>query len=419
MHPMLTAWLALTALAAIVWISRHFQLSTAARVMPPLVADMYRKDVGPLPSVSLLVAAKDERNNIEGCLRSLVAQNYPNLEVISVNDRSTDGTGAIIDRISSETGKVIPIHVQKLREGWFGKNNAMREGVERSTGDWLCFTDADCVQTSDRSLRIAMNYALEKKLDFLSVLPSHETGSFWENVIQPACSGIMMIWFDPMKVNNPRRRTAYANGAFMLMKRSCYDSIGGHDAVKTELNEDMHMARIAKSSGQRLAVASNVDLYTVRMYESFAQTVAGWSRIFYGCFGTLPRLLITGAAVIISSLLPWLTLAVSLAATFDGGSGRTWQALAIASAVACLAQISVMYRFYRLCRLKPVYAVTYPVGVSIGLWAIGGAIRRLWGRTAITWRGTTYRAGRVDAATPSKPDKLPATVDEPLATVSE
>lgn len=402
MQTFLWSWLVLTGLTALVWTSRHLQLSRAKRRMPPLHAGMYADSKRELPAVSLLVAAKDEASNIESCLRSLIALDYPRLEIIAVNDRSTDATPQLMDRLSAAADRLRVIHVTSLRDGWFGKNNAMREGLEHATSDWLCFTDADCIQVSTRSLRIAMEYALEKDIDFLSVLPAHETGSFLESVIQPACSGIMMIWFNPMKVNNPASRTAYANGAFMLMKRSCYEAIGGHEAVKTELNEDMHMARLAKQRGQKLAVVSNLDLYTVRMYETFAQTRAGWSRIFYGCFGTLRRLLVTGIMVLIFSVLPWLAFTISAAMYGLAGGGDAWPWLLSLSGAVCLMQWTVMFRFYKLSRLNPFYAIAYPIGAVVGLWAIFGAIRRLGGRATITWRGTTYRGDRVDpAASPS------------------
>lgn len=398
MLTLLWFWLGLTLVTGIVWLIRHIQLSKAARVMPPLDSSMYPGKPASTPTVSFLVAAKDEEANIEACLRSMAEQDYPQLELIAVNDRSTDQTGQIMQRIAAETGRLTALNVTAIRDGWFGKNNAMREGVERARGEWLCFTDADCVQVSRRSLSIAMSYALEKNADFLSVLPAHETGSFMESVIQPACSGIMMIWFNPLRVNNPRRKTAYANGAFMLMKRSCYEAIGGHDAVKTELNEDMHMARIAKERGLRLCVVSNVDLYTVRMYDGFKQTIAGWSRIFFGCFGTLGRLLATGAAVFVFSLAPWISLAAA-AALAPGASGEMAGPLSSvlwASIAICLLQWSVMFRFYRLNRLNPAYAIAYPIGAAVGLYAVYGAIRRLGGKRAITWRGTTYRSNRLD-----------------------
>ena len=388
---------------AIVWMVRHLQLSKAARIMPPLDSSMYPGGCASVPNVSFLVAAKDEKANIETCLRSMAAQDYPNLQIIAVNDRSTDGTKEIMNRVCGESDRMTAIHVTSIREGWFGKNNAMREGVDRATGEWLCFTDADCVQVSPRSLSIAMCHAQEKGADFLSVLPAHETGSFMESVIQPACSGIMMIWFNPLRVNNPNRRTAYANGAFMLMKRSCYDAIGQHEAVKTELNEDMHMARIAKEKGLRLVVVSNVDLYTVRMYDSFKQTVAGWSRIFYGCFGTFGRLLATGAAVFVFSLLPWVTLGISSIAMLLAEQNPTasestgaWSGVFWGSVGVCLLQWTVMLRFYRLNRLNAAYSLFYPIGACVGLYAVFGAIRRLGGRGTITWRGTTYRGNRLD-----------------------
>ncbi len=397
MGEILWFWLAITGAACLVWTSRHLQLSAAQRLMPPLDSGMFARSTRPLPAVTWLVAAKDEADNIEACLRSLAGQDYPDLRIIAVNDRSTDGTGPIMDRLAAEHPRVSVVHVSALRDGWFGKNNAMREGVAQATGPWLCFTDADCVQVSPRSLAVAMHYALEKSVDFLSVLPAHETKSFWEGVVQPACSGIMMIWFNPMRVNDPKRRTAYANGAFMLMTRACYDAIGGHDAVKTQLNEDMHMARLAKEAGLRLAVVSNVDLYTVRMYDRFAQIRAGWSRIFYGCFGTMRRLAVTALVVAVFSLLPWAALAASVTATAIGWARWSgWPLLAGLSGLTCLVQQTVMFRFYRMNRLKAWYALAYPIGAAVGLWALFGSMRRAAGSGSITWRGTTYREGRVD-----------------------
>lgn len=392
-------WLGILVVVSIVWLLRHYHISVARRSRPPIHSRMYDKETGVLPSITMLVAAKDEEANIESCLRSLVAQDYPDLQIIAVNDRSNDQTGRIIDRLAGDDPRLTAVHVSHLRRGWFGKNNAMREGVERATGDWLCFTDADCVQTSDRSLAVAMRFAQEHDVDFLSVLPTFEAHTFWERVIQPACGGVMMIWFNPMKVNDPRRSNAYANGAFMLMRRSCYDAIGGHEPVKTEVNEDMHMARRAKQAGQRLLVVSNEDLYRVRMYASLAEIWSGWSRIFYGCFETYRRLILSSLAMIIFSLLPWLSLGAALAIgplrNASTGAGVWLPAVAFA---ACLAQMSVMVRFYALSRIHPVYALLYPVGAIIALGTLINAMRRLHGRNTTTWRGTTYRGDQVEAA---------------------
>jgi chlorobactene glucosyltransferase len=351
----------------------------------------------------MLVAAKDEEKVIEACLRSIFAQDYPDLQVIAVNDRSTDATARILDRLAAEEPRLTAIHVKDLRAGWFGKNNAMREAVEQANGEWLCFTDADCVQTSNRSISVAMRHALEEGVDFLSVLPNLETHGLWERVIQPACGGIMMIWFNPLKVNDPARRNAYANGAFMLMKRSCYEAIGGHEPVKTEVNEDMHMARRAKAAGQRLKVVSNLDLYTVRMYDSLKQMWNGWSRIFYGCFGTMRRLVVSAVVVVIFSLLPWFTLAVSsLVLALREAPAPAWRWLVAVAALAAVAQLSAMLRFYYRSRSNPLFALLYPIGAAIGLGALVNAMRRIGGRGTTTWRGTVYRGSQVEAAGTAK-----------------
>lgn len=398
MSVLLWAWFGVTALACLVWASRHAQLNRASRIMPPLRPDMYKGQDGGLPSISVLVAAKDEEANIETCLQSLLRQDYPDLQVIAVNDRSADRTGEIIDRLAGGDKRLSAVHVRELREGWFGKNNAMREGQTRAGGEWLCFTDADCEFICPRTLTVAMRYAMEKGADFLSVLPTHQTHGFWERVIQPACSGILMIWFNPMRVNDPRSSAAYANGAFMLMRRSCYEAIGGHEPVKTELNEDIHMARYAKAAGQRLVVVSNQDLYTVRMYASLRQIWAGWSRIFYGCFVTLRRLLLSALVVTVLSLSPWIALICAAIVTLAAEQRHsTWSQLCWAALAACAAQLSVTVRFYALNRTGPAYGLFYPVGAAVGLGALLNAIRRIGGRRSVTWRGTTYRGGKVAA----------------------
>jgi cellulose synthase/poly-beta-1,6-N-acetylglucosamine synthase-like glycosyltransferase len=407
------SWLVLTGVTLVIWSSRHWQLSRAGRTMPPLRSDMFPHDVAPLPAVSFIVAGKDEEENIGACLASMMGQDYPRLQVIAADDRSSDATGAIMDRLAAGSDRLTVIHVTELRAGWLGKNNAMRMAVERADGDWLCFTDADCTQVSSRSLRVAMNYALQEGVDYLSVLPTHDAQTFWEAVVQPACSGILLIWFNPLYVNDPTKKAAYANGAFMLMRRDCYEAIGRHDAVRGEFNEDMHMARLAKAAGRRLRVVSNDDLYTVRMYGTLASTWAGWSRIFYGCFGTLRRLTAAMVAVTIASLLPWITLFASGAVLISDWAARSgaaqghtpidasaanWRLLALLSGATCMIQASVMLRFYRLNHAPALYGLLYPIGAVIGLGALANAIRRLRQRATITWRGTTYSANTRIAA---------------------
>jgi preprotein translocase subunit Sec61beta len=244
-----------------------------------------------------------------------------------------------------------------------------------------------------------MRYALENKIDFLSVLPVLETKNFWERVIQPACAGIMALWFTPRKVNDPQSSASYANGAFMLMSRESYDAIGGHERVKAEVNEDMHMARLTKQAGRRLYVIQNDDLYRTRMYSNFKEAWRGWSRIFFGCFGTFRRLIISTLLLCLASILPWGSVIVGALGWATSDAIHSWQIITLCGAAAVIAQQICLVRFYSLCQAEPKLAPTYIIGAVIALTMLLSAMMKLGGRTSLTWRGTTYRGNRLDSST--------------------
>ncbi len=381
--PVWCVWFWLTLGIGLVWLKRHRDLNRG-RDEPVLMPDQPGPDE--LPTLTVLVAAKDEQDNIERCLRGLLAQDYPDLQVIVIDDRSSDATPQIIDRLAAEDDRLTALHVTELPAGWFGKNHAMHVGVGHARGDYLCFTDADCTFDSPRLLSAAVRYALTNRVDFLSVLPRLEADSFFERVVQPVAGAIMVFWFPPQKVNDPRHPRAYANGAFMLMPRTTYETIGGHEPVKATLNEDMHLARRTKAAGLNLQVIRGGDLYRVRMYTGLKQIWRGWSRIFYGCFGTFPRLLVSVIMLAVFSLSPYLTLLLSPLT----GSAAPW--LAAAGALAIVAQQSVLWRFYAITGNPSHWALTYPLGAAMCLGMTLNAMRRLLGTTT-TWRGTTYRGG--------------------------
>jgi len=391
-------WSGLLVLVALVWASRHLALSRNQRFEKPLSSGSSVKLPTPAPKVSMLVAAKDEEANIETCVTSMLAQDYPALEVFAVNDRSTDRTPEILERITSKNGiPYTPLHITELRDGWFGKNNAMHEGVQHAQGEWLCFTDADCRQISNNTISVAVSYAIENCIDLLSVLPVLETKSFWERVLQPVCAAIMVMWFRPEKVNDPKSSASYANGAFMLMRRDLYDAIGGHERVKTEVNEDMHMARLTKESGRRLHVIQNDDLYRTRMYANLGECWRGWSRIFYGCFGTFRRLAVSTIVLFLSSIVPWCSLLAGLVGWLAAEEGSGWRWIFLASAAAIVMQQSLLVRFYRVNRVNPWYVPTYFLGAVIALGMLLNAMTKLGGMRTTTWRGTTYRGDQLAA----------------------
>jgi glycosyltransferase involved in cell wall biosynthesis len=386
-------WLVFCGLIALLWASRHLEINRSKRETRLLTSTSHPPVQVPAPRLSVLVAGKDEEATIESCIRSLVAQDYPNLEVIAINDRSADRTAEIMEALAAEfPDKLTVRHVEHLPEGWFGKNYAMHLGMKEATGDWLCFVDADCRQTSTASLSAAMQEARSVGVDFLSVLPVLETMSFWERVIQPVCSAIMVLWFNPKKVNDPKKRAAYANGAFMLMNRATYDEIGGHAAVKGIVNEDMRLAENTKHSGRRLFVIQNEDLYVTRMYSSLAEAWRGWSRIFCGCFRSTQRIFIALAVLLVASFYPFVSLAAALLgmAVTDGATESHFRWLVAASVVLVALLESVIFRFMKLAQSAPWAWTTYVLGVVIGIGILCSALWRHW-RGTIAWRGTVYK----------------------------
>ena len=377
-------WFWALCLIALVWLRRHLALNRAGdeKILTPTDA----QGAGPLPRLSVLVAGKDEEANIERCLTGLLAQQYPDFEVIAVDDRSGDRTGEILDRLASRDPRVKALHVRALPPDWGGKSHAMHVGVQHATGEFLCFTDADCSFHAHELLASAVRYAQSEHGDFLSVLPDLEAHTFWERVVQPPAGAIMVFWFPPEKVNSPRSPRAYANGAFMLLSRAAYERLGGHTAVKAVLNEDMHFARQAKRAGLRLRVIRGGGMYSVRMYAGLRQIWNGWTRIFYGCFGTWPRLIVNSIFLSVFSLLAWISLILSPLA------GAPGPAIAAAATLTIVAQQTVLWRFYRLCAMPAPLALTYPIGAGLCLAMTFNAMTRLAG-VETRWRGTAYQGG--------------------------
>lgn len=380
----LSVWFWLLMLVGLVWFRRHLDLNRAGR--EPMLGPQDAQGGAPLPALTVLVAGKDEEANIGACLEGLRRQQYPNLQIVAANDRSGDRTGAIIDEQAAADPRLTPVHVTQLPAGWAGKNHAMHQAVSHATGEYLCFTDADCRFHDPHLLAAAVRFAQREQVDFLSVLPVLEAHTFWEQVIQPPAGAIMVFWFPPEKVNNPASPRAYANGAFMLLRRAAYETLGGHAAFRTALNEDMHFARAAKRKGIRLRVIRSDRMYTVRMYVGLRQIWNGWTRIFYASFGTLPRLLVSLGFLSIFSLLPALSI---LVAPLLGSAAL---GIALAGTWAFIAQQTVLWRFYALGHTPAPWALTWPLGAGLCFAITLNAVRRHFG-AATNWRGTVYQGG--------------------------
>ena len=380
----------LSVLVFLLWISRHVLIWRESHVELPLTPEC----PGPpseAPFVAVVVAAKDEEDNIATCVRTMGRQDYPNFELVVANDRSEDRTAEIVERIAAEDPRVRLVNIEHLPDGWCGKNNAMQTAIATTTGEYVCMIDADCRQLADRTLSTAVQYAIDNRADLLSVLPVLEMKGFWENVVQPVCGGVMMIWFGRDKVNDPARPNAYANGAFMLIRRETYEAIGRHEKVKDQVNEDMHMAARIKDTGGKLVVVRSSGLYKVRMYTSLREILRGWSRIFFGCFGTFGRLSISMLVLVMMGLMPYATAAVGFAALGMASipAAVAW-ACGLAGCAAVVMQLSVIFRYYRILEGRPGLFWTYPLGCLVTMFALIGSLAKLRRGASLVWKSTTY-----------------------------
>jgi chlorobactene glucosyltransferase len=344
--------------------------------------------------VSVIVPAKDEEANIGAALETILAQDYPNIEIIVVDDRSTDGTAEVVRRVAERDGRVRLVEVKELAAGWFGKPHAMHAGAREARGEWLLFVDADCRQ-APHSVRVGVGFCAAEGGEMLSLWPVLEMHGFWENAVQPVAGSVLVAWFRPGWVNDPRRRTAFANGQYILIRRSTYEAVGGHGAVRAKVVEDIAFARHVKGHGHRLLNAIGQDIFTTRMYDSLRAMWKGWTRIFYGAFEGVGRMVGVLFLTFFFTLLPFAVFAVS-AAALAVGAGGWWIWTVLAASLATVAAIFVTMRrlFIAGCG-NPWYLALYPLAVVMVMAFEAGALARALGLGAVTWRGTTYKGGRV------------------------
>jgi chlorobactene glucosyltransferase len=235
-----------------------------------------------LPKVSIIIPARDEERNIERCLRSLLAQDHRDIEILVINDNSSDRTTEIVERMAAEDGRIRLYSATEPPRECTGKCNALIEGVRQGNpaGEWLLFTDAD-TRHHPKSLSSALRTALEKKVDLLTLIPHLEARSFWERLMQPTVAALIALFKQPEQINDPDNPEVFANGQFILVRREAYQSCGGHQAISGKVLDDTELARTVVQSGCRMHIALARELFSTRMYTSFKALLAGWTKNFY------------------------------------------------------------------------------------------------------------------------------------------
>lgn len=237
------------------------------------------------PLVSVLVPARNEEENIRNCVTNIAAQDYPNLEIVVLDDESEDGTPKILSELSSQHKNLTIIKGGKLREGWLGKNWACAQLAEKAAGRYMLFIDAD-VEIERETVSGAVRLMTRKRLSMLSIFPTQIIRSLGEWLTVPSMKWLLLTFLPLRFVYASKNRSfAAANGQFIMFDRREYRRLGGHEAVKSEIVEDMEFIRIFKEEGQPVMTGIGSDKVFCRMYRSITEGIDGFSKNFFPGFG--------------------------------------------------------------------------------------------------------------------------------------
>jgi len=334
------------------------------------------------PPVTVLVPARNEERGVAACLASLSAQTYPALEIVVIDDGSTDGTPAILAEAARRDPRVERLRLEGPPAGWTGKNFALASGVARARGRWLCFTDADTIHQPE-SIARAMGFAALRGLGLLSLTSRQLVVSFWERVVQPVVFGLLDQWYPLDRVNDPASPLAAANGIFILVSREAYEAVGGHRAVAGEVLEDVALARRVKAAGHRVAFVDGADLVAARMYTDLPSIRRGWTKGLYRLLGRRPVAVLFAVGELAVTLV-WPAVA-ALVLPLVGPPGTGWLAalglvLGLAAEGGLRAHRGDDWRF----------ALTAPLGAALVAGFLLESAVRDWLGVGVRWKDRRY-----------------------------
>jgi glycosyltransferase involved in cell wall biosynthesis len=292
---------------ALFWVSFGLYIAYGA-VQLPWVKDFAAAKDPDCPRISLMFAARDEEEKLPAALASLALIDYPHLEIIAVDDRSTDGTARIMDAFAAEHARFRAVHVAELPAGWLGKPHALWCAEKTATGDWLVFTDAD-VRFLPDVLRRTVTIVRAKKLDHLTLFCDLEMVGFWEKVLITFFGLSFHMAADPHRVGNPKSGSYVGVGAFQMLRRATYAASGGHARLAMEVVDDMKLGKIVKMAGFRSGVAVAQEFLVVRWYAGAGNLIRGVTKNFFAAASfNLWQVTAAVAGSLLINVLPFVAL---------------------------------------------------------------------------------------------------------------
>lgn len=335
----------------------------------------------------MIIPARNEANTIATVVRSILDSNYSPLELLVVDDRSTDNTAVVVERLASDP-RLQLIGGEELPEGWYGKPWACFQGYRHARGELLLFTDAD-TRHHPSLLSHAVGALEGENAALVTISPTQRCVTFWERLVMPQIWLLLALRYHPRTVNQARRPSdVIANGQFILTSRSAYEAAGTHAAVRSEVAEDLALAQTYWARGLKLHFAFAERLMETRMYQGLASLIEGWSKnIYLGGRRSFPdeplrRALVPGMLVL--AMLFWLAPPAMLL--------LSWAAPSAGQLAPAMLAIGLSAMFWMLIThgmsIPAIYGLGYPLGALMALYII---LRSTWrGGRRVEWRGRVY-----------------------------
>lgn len=373
----MTILFCLAVLTAILYALVALDVVTGNRSVHPL-RDVPAPPPPRAPRVSVITAARNEERNIREALGSLLALDYPDIELIVVNDRSEDGTGDILTQMAAAAPRLQVVQVTDLPAGWLGKNHALWSGAGRASGELLLFTDADVVM-EPTVLSRAVRFLLENRLDHLAVTPRITMPGTFLSMFGLSFVLFFSIYARPWKARDPKSRCHIGIGAFNLVRAEAYRAVGGHETIRLRPDDDMKLGKILKKGGNACDVAYGPDFLGVEWYPTVGAAVRGLEKnAFAGCDYRVSLALFGLAFHLLGSVFPYVALFVTT------GVPRLIYGGVVMLLTLLLADCA---RFHGA---RPWHAIGFGPSAALFCWIIVRTTVLNLVHGGITWRGTFY-----------------------------
>jgi glycosyltransferase involved in cell wall biosynthesis len=347
--------------------------------------DLPPRATTPPQKVSVIIPARNEERNVEEALQSVLKQDYRELEVIVVDDRSTDRTADILDRVASANPTIRVVHLKELPPGWLGKNYALYRGAQEASGELLLFTDADVVMRPSAVGR-AISYLLERRLDHLAIAPDVKMPGVLLQVFVGAFGIFFSLYARPWKAKDPKSTWCIGIGAFNMVRTGVYRAVGTHQAIAMRPDDDIKLGKLVKKCGYRQEFLFGKQMLHVEWYASVRELVDGLTKNAFA--GVNYRVsAIVGASIVQCLLNVWPFLGIFL----SHGSAR------VLNAVVVVVILALCWETRKFLSVVPWHGIGFPIATMLFIYIMWRSMLTALLHGGITWRGTHYALAELKA----------------------